>query len=461
MTKNKLFVVIFINLAIFGAVLIVRAATCGENWNGYPTKYWGDGYCWAKVYKIETNQDTQPVNCGDTVNDSDGNSYASKALPTLNQSGVRGSVCVIGPLKKTKNIDNNLIKENNGIIYYSLNAATKNASLKTLEAGAVQGICPIGYVLPTTKIIEEINMAATGDGYRTDGGRVDECWDLGNGSRVLACTKGWADVMSVPAGYYKINSWYGLEGKREAIILGTTVIPGTTPYIQYYFYSEGPNDRKEGLKPYWHYTDTIRASYVTDINNSLYGSVFCVAGQAATSGDTTGGDTGDGSTGDGTGTGTGETGIMKTWYRDLDGDGYGNPKLLKSSIEQLSGYVDNNTDCNDGNKNINPGLTEICNNKIDEDCSGQINNGCTKCYPDKDNDKYGQKNAIPFYSSDPYCTNVVLKRVKYITNNTDCNDSSNAINPGIKENTTVRCHNKKDDDCDGYVDNKDKDCAGL
>ena len=46
------------------------------------------------------------------------------------------------------------------------------------------------------------------------------------------------------------------------------------------------------------------------------------------------------------------TGNMHTYYRDADGDGYGNPTISVQSCSPPPGYVANNTDCNDHNTNL-------------------------------------------------------------------------------------------------------------
>ncbi|MGA2916436.1 MAG: MopE-related protein [Sedimentisphaerales bacterium] len=62
---------------------------------------------------------------------------------------------------------------------------------------------------------------------------------------------------------------------------------------------------------------------------------------------------------------------MKTWYRDADKDGYGNPKISVQSITQPPGYVSDNTDCDDYNAGINPSEEEVCDG-IDNNCNGMI-----------------------------------------------------------------------------------------
>ncbi|MFM7667323.1 MAG: MopE-related protein [Bacteroidota bacterium] len=62
--------------------------------------------------------------------------------------------------------------------------------------------------------------------------------------------------------------------------------------------------------------------------------------------------------------------IFLTYYADTDGDTYGNPNSSISACSPPSGYVLNNTDCNDANASINPGETDVPANGIDEDCTG-------------------------------------------------------------------------------------------
>ncbi|MCS6916690.1 MAG: MopE-related protein, partial [Chitinophagales bacterium] len=134
-----------------------------------------------------------------------------------------------------------------------------------------------------------------------------------------------------------------------------------------------------------------------------------------------------------------------TWYADADGDGYGDASMSTMACVAPSGYVADNTDCNDGDAAINPGAAEVCNG-IDDDCDGTADDGLTftTYYVDADGDGYGD-------ASDPGVSLCADPGAGYSTNNTDCNDGDPAVNPGAVD----VCSNGVDDNCDGNVDEND------
>jgi len=139
---------------------------------------------------------------------------------------------------------------------------------------------------------------------------------------------------------------------------------------------------------------TIRDSEVSRTGITIYDRVsnepYCffiengqtqtTVGACSASTTVTGSDSGSGGSGgnespdSGSGGGT-ESNATSTFYLDTDGDGYGK---LNNSIEATSmpsGYVSNNTDCDDSNPQINPGTTETCDG-TDNNCDGQIDENC-------------------------------------------------------------------------------------
>lgn len=61
---------------------------------------------------------------------------------------------------------------------------------------------------------------------------------------------------------------------------------------------------------------------------------------------------------------------MSTFYRDADGDEFGDPDQSIEACAPPNGYVADNTDCDDTRDDVNPLAPEICANCVDEDCGG-------------------------------------------------------------------------------------------
>ena len=62
------------------------------------------------------------------------------------------------------------------------------------------------------------------------------------------------------------------------------------------------------------------------------------------------------------------------YYRDQDGDGFGDPTDGQLLCGGAEGYVSNDKDCNDSDGSVHPGAPELCDGK-DNDCNGQIDDG--------------------------------------------------------------------------------------
>ena len=133
-----------------------------------------------------------------------------------------------------------------------------------------------------------------------------------------------------------------------------------------------------------------------------------------------------------------------TFYRDMDGDGYGNPSQSSASCTMPPGHVADSTDCNDGDAAIHPGAAEVCNG-VDENCNSLIDDGLptTTFYRDADGDTHGAAAS----GSKAACS-LAQAGTGYVASNDDCNDGDAAIYPGAPE----VCDNGKDDNCNSVVD---------
>ena len=62
------------------------------------------------------------------------------------------------------------------------------------------------------------------------------------------------------------------------------------------------------------------------------------------------------------------------WYKDVDGDGFGDPATEVVGDQPDNTYVTNKNDCDDTDININPNGIETAD-RVDEDCDGEVDNG--------------------------------------------------------------------------------------
>jgi hypothetical protein len=157
--------------------------------------------------------------------------------------------------------------------------------------------------------------------------------------------------------------------------------------------------------------------------------------------------------------------------QDGDGDGYQDAAC-------------GGDDCDDSNSSVYPGAEEICDNNVDDNCNGGVDEDCIACDVDGDGFESFDCDGSDCDDLDPE-VNPASSEVcdDGIDNNcdgtadengaqcdvdgdgfmaelaacagNDCDDSNIAVNPGVAE----VCDNLLDDDCDGAVDTDDSDCA--
>ena len=134
-----------------------------------------------------------------------------------------------------------------------------------------------------------------------------------------------------------------------------------------------------------------------------------------------------------------DEGVQNTYYQDADIDLYGNVLVTMLACTQPVGYVLNSTDCDDGNAFVYPGATEVCNG-LDDNCNALINEGVLNTYyQDSDGDLYGNASVL---------TQACTVLIGYTSDNSDCDDSNAAVNPGAAE----VCGNGLDDNCNTQID---------
>jgi hypothetical protein len=134
----------------------------------------------------------------------------------------------------------------------------------------------------------------------------------------------------------------------------------------------------------------------------------------------------------------------RTWYRDRDGDHFGDAALSLTTSTPPAGFVINKKDCDDNNAQVYPGRPEK-QDELDNNCNGKIDEGfdsTTIWYRDHDRDGWGNpKVTLVSDRGNP----------DYIAIGMDCDDNDNGIHPAAREVT-----DGVDNNCDGLIDEPGK-----
>src|SRR5262249_52872729 len=66
-----------------------------------------------------------------------------------------------------------------------------------------------------------------------------------------------------------------------------------------------------------------------------------------------------------------DEGVGFFFYRDADGDGFGNPDDMVLAGQEPEGFVSDSSDCDDADPGVNPLAQEVCDG-VDNNCDGNI-----------------------------------------------------------------------------------------
>ena len=109
------------------------------------------------------------------------------------------------------------------------------------------------------------------------------------------------------------------------------------------------------------------------------------------------------------------------WYRDADGDGFGDPEFTPfSSCDQPASSAANADDCDDNDATVFPFAAEDCDG-VDDDCDGDVDEEVkSPFYADSDEDGYGDASVVVEDCEAPS---------GYVASDEDCDDSDGMVSP--------------------------------
>jgi hypothetical protein len=131
--------------------------------------------------------------------------------------------------------------------------------------------------------------------------------------------------------------------------------------------------------------------------------------------------------------------VFETYYRDADGDGYGDAGATTVQCASRRGWSLVSGDCDDTCPSCLPGGTEVCDG-VDNDCDGEVDEGAVydTYYSDGDGDGWGVESSQWYTCDAP---------AGWVLTPGDCNDACWSCFPGGDE-----VCDELDNDCDGEVD---------
>jgi len=139
-----------------------------------------------------------------------------------------------------------------------------------------------------------------------------------------------------------------------------------------------------------------------------------------------------------------DEGVTASFYGDADADGYGDPAIRVEACAEGSGFVADDSDCNDGDAGVNPGADELCD-AVDNDCDGDVDEDdavdASTWFADADADGFGSATAT---------TRACEQPSGFGTDSADCDDHNVTVHPAATELCDA-----VDNDCDGTVDEDD------